>query len=532
MDRINKKEELLQRGMQEAREGDLKKAIKLLKHLDRIDPNDIENKLRLGAVYHQANEERSALEALEIYVKKKPNALFAFQLMGRVFYKLKKYDDSLIAFNKEIENNPEYAEAYSDRAYVLNELNRFDKALDSASKAIGLDQNLPEAFDCMAIAHNALGHFNDAKKYVFKAIELDRSNPDFIRTLADIHFDQGNSVEALEIYDIVLKHYPKNSHCIVQKSILLLQMTKFEEGWQLYEERHFISEKKSLYQQFSDNDFIKHPHMLIKKEQGIGDMVLFMSTLSELDQEEQVARDKEIIVEIDQRLVSIFERSFKHLKFITSTKLLDNKKLYKTFGMASLGGYLRKHISLFKNQKQQFLSSDINKKKSYRDYLDSLKSNKEIKICGISWRSQNPKLGFFKSIELIKLKSILSLENILFVNLQYDCSSQEIIEIKQKYGFDIINFPDIDLLNDIDSVCSLISACDMILTTSNINVHLAGALGKNVFLLVPKGKGRHFYWHHEYKKSLWYPSVTIFDQDEPGDWAIPIDQVLKELSLK
>ncbi len=532
MDRIKKKEELLQRAMQEAREGDLKKAIMQLKHLDRIDPNDIENKLRLGAVYHQANQERSALEALEFYVKKKPNALFAFQLMGRIFYKLKKYDDSLIAFNKEIENNPEYAEVYSDRAYVLNELNRFDQALDSASKAIRLDQNLPEAFDCMAIAHNALGHFNDAKKYVFKAIELDSSNPDFIRTLADIHFDQGNSVEALEIYDIVLRHQPKNSHCILQKSILLLQMTQFKEGWQLYEERHFISNKESLYQKFSGNEFIKHPHILIQKEQGVGDMILFMSTLSELDHAEKATKDKEIIIEIDSRLLSIFERSFKHLKFITNTKLLGNKKLYKTFGMASLGGYLREHISLFKNQKKQFLTCDMNKKKFFKGYLGSLKSNKEKKICGISWRSQNPKLGFFKSIELHKLKSILSLENILFVNLQYDCSSKEIIEIKKKYGFNIINFSDIDLLNDIDTVCSLISACDIILTTSNINVHLAGALGKDVLLLAPKGKGRHFYWHYGYRKSLWYPSVKIFDQNEPGDWTTPINKALKELSLK
>jgi ADP-heptose:LPS heptosyltransferase len=75
----------------------------------------------------------------------------------------------------------------------------------------------------------------------------------------------------------------------------------------------------------------------------------------------------------------------------------------------------------------------------------------------------------------------------------------------------------------------LIDACDFIITVSNTNAHIAGALGKKSFLLLPKGKGRLWYWSSFKNKSIWYPSIEIIEQNFPGEWRPVIDNLRKKV---
>ena len=87
------------------------------------------------------------------------------------------------------------------------------------------------------------------------------------------------------------------------------------------------------------------------------------------------------------------------------------------------------------------------------------------------------------------------------------------------------------MFNDIEGVSSIINACDLVITCSNVNAHLAGALNKKTFLLLPLGKGRLWNWGSTNNQSLWYPSVKIFQQENPGDWSIPVEKIRKEIKI-
>ena len=78
-------------------------------------------------------------------------------------------------------------------------------------------------------------------------------------------------------------------------------------------------------------------------------------------------------------------------------------------------------------------------------------------------------------------------------------------------------------------MASLIDACDFIVTISNVTAHIAGALGKKVFLMVPYNKGKIWYWHDGLKTSLWYPSIQIFTQTETGEWLKPMSDIKEQL---
>ena len=88
---------------------------------------------------------------------------------------------------------------------------------------------------------------------------------------------------------------------------------------------------------------------------------------------------------------------------------------------------------------------------------------------------------------------------------------------------------EIDYYNNILGVSSIINACDFIITCSNVNAHISGALGKKTFLLLPLGKGRLLNWSSENNTSLWYPSIKIYQQNEPENWATPIEKVREEV---
>jgi ADP-heptose:LPS heptosyltransferase len=131
------------------------------------------------------------------------------------------------------------------------------------------------------------------------------------------------------------------------------------------------------------------------------------------------------------------------------------------------------------------------------------------------------------------LKPILSISNISFIDLQYNDTNVERENFYKNNGIKIDKIKELDNFNDINGITSLIDICDFVITVSNSNAHLSGALGKETFLLLPKGKGKLWYWTSQNYKSVWYPSIQIVEQEEPGCWdkaIIKLSKIIKEKS--
>ena len=130
---------------------------------------------------------------------------------------------------------------------------------------------------------------------------------------------------------------------------------------------------------------------------------------------------------------------------------------------------------------------------------------------------------------LEQLKDILLLPNMVFVDLQYGDTSKERQSFYQKYGVKILKIEEVDNFDDIEGLASLIDLCDCVLSVSNTTVHIAGAIGKPTYLMLPKGKGRMYYWSYQNKISNWYKCVTIFEQTKPGFWKDTFKNIINEI---
>ena len=113
-------------------------------------------------------------------------------------------------------------------------------------------------------------------------------------------------------------------------------------------------------------------------------------------------------------------------------------------------------------------------------------------------------------------KPILSQSNCYFINLQYGDVSAELTQFELDTGLKIYQDKEIDSLINLDDFAAQIAALDLVISTSNTTVHVAGALGKNVWTLLPNISD--WKWMLIREDTPWYPTMRIFRQHEIGTW--------------
>ncbi len=499
-------------------------AIKLLFKLERKKPDNQEIKLYLGTALAKCERYKEAIIVLKNGIKISDDQLNIHYVLGVSYFGLCEYKKALDEFEKEIRLNPLNPIPYCESAFSLYELKEYERAINFLEKSIQLDHYYADAYHCMGAVLNNTQKPQDALPFVLKAIEIDSSRAEYYFDAANIFFSMRRKKEAISFYEKAIKINPSYREALYNKGLVHLTYMEFELGWQLYELRPSLTEvvKKNQLTNLDKNLIGDAENLLILKEQGIGDQILYSSFFTELK------KDKEIHIEIDLRLLPVYTRSFKELNFqdkINTTNSLDYDFILP---MGSLGLALKKNNINSMQRSNQFLFSDQEKTKQIRKKI--LDKGSISKICGFSWKSYNDAIGENKSVNLENLIELLKTPDIFFVSLQYGIDKNDVLNFCQNYGVKILLLDDIDLYNDIDSLFSLIDACDLILSVSNINAHIAGALGKKTYLLAPYSTGRHWYWHDGSNQSLWYPSIDIFSQTETGDWSLPINEIKKKIA--
>ena len=448
-------------------------------------------------------------EALEKYnqsidIKKSSES---FQNRGVLFYKQEKYDEALKDLNTAISINPEYSDALNSRGVLYKELGKCLLALKDFRKALRLTPSDSDGLSNIAELYAKLKRFDKAYVFHKRAIK-ETENP----AIADYSVAQARynfSVFSLALQDFSDKTWDYYSN---RKSMKFFKNSILSYTLEL-------EKTKALW------DGLPCGTLLIFGEQGLGDQIIAMSLLQELKN-----KCNNVIYFSSKKIIKLFERSFKEVTFVAYNEpfnLESIKNIPYNFFAASwdIGKFFRSNISDFKKQPNSFLRSDEEKTKLLKADLQK----KDKKICGLSWLSKAPHIGNYKSIKLSELIPILNIQKLNFVNLQYGDVENEIADFVALNKIRINLYKDIDKYEDIDSLASLIDACDFVVTTSNLTAHIAGGLGKETYLLVPYSSGKIWYWHENDFRSIWYPSVKIFRQGSDFSWRSAILSIAKNL---
>jgi len=491
----------------------------------------VANLAQKGMALHQQGNFAEAQVVYEQILKIQPDHFDALQLLGVLFAQIKKYSQAIEFLSKALEINPNHAVAYSNRGIALKELKRFDEALASYDQAIAINTGYLDAYSNRGNVLQELKRFDEALASYDQAIKI---NPDY----AEAYYNRGvifqmlkDFDEALNSYDQAIKINPKYVSAHWNKSVCNLIRGNFKSGWQDYEWRwgHFQCDSEPLKSNKPLWDYQKtDQRLLVWAEQGVGDQILFGSLLVDL-----LNDVPNLLVQVDKRLIPIFSRSLPKIKYYPSANLDPNSdsKIPESdydihVPIGSLGKYLRNDVKDFDSIRHGFLKDDKAKTVNIKKDLLALVPFKN-KICGISWLSKSKSSGDSKNIALKYFIKELDLKGYSFVSLQYGTTKDEIKNVKDELGINIISYEQVDNFLDIDGLSSLIQACDTVISVDNITCQLAGALGKEIYILLTYES--HWAWMLDRRDCLWWPSVKLYRQEKINDWEGALEKLNKDL---
>lgn len=501
---------LLQNNLAEAKKSFLK--------IQKKIPNHIETLNNLALIEIKLGNKSNALKFFEkslIFNSNQPQILSNAALCK---HEMLDSSAAIINLDKAIKIDPTNSLFYFNRGKIFSDLHDFEKAEIDYLKTIELNQSFYQAYLNLGVIYNKQYRYKDACKTLEDLLKV-RPN------LAEGYYNLGISYDNNRNYEKALINYKKtielDSNNYLAKynlSCLCLHQKNFSEGWKFFEHRWAQRNKPDFIRDIPQCMNLDNLNKtLIWGEQGIGDQILLSSMLIDLNLE------KKVNVAIDHKLIDLYRRSFPNYNFIHLDKTISLENFSYQIPFGGLGQFLRTNKDSFKKNDKFLKANEDEIKKIKKGFSDKSK-----KICGLSWRSKNLNTGNAKSIDLDQFIPILNNKNFIFVDLQYGDTSEEISFIENKFGIKIHSINTLDKFNDIDGLASLISACDLVISVSNVTAHLAGALGIKTFLLAPYTLGLIYYWH-DGKTNLWYPSLQVFRQKDPNNWRPTLEDISKIL---
>lgn len=534
------------------------KALQLINKAIEIEPKNINFMFHQASIFQALEDINSALCCYQNIIKINPSHLNSLNNIGLILKRLGKFSEALVFFNKCLDLKNNFTEALINKAFVFESMSKFDDAEKTFKLALDLHSNNPELYLNRSVFKKRLGNYLDAIDDVNHAIELNPQFSDAYSNRGNLYFHLNNYLQALEDFNLAIKLDDANYKALVNRgnllqflgnyaeakkditkaihinehyyrakfdlSIVLLFEKNFNDAWPLYDYRLKLNERISEYSNPSipllTNSNILNKRVYIWGEQGIGDQILFSSLLNILN-----LKSNHFVLGIDSRLIPLYERSFKNIHFVLNNTIVNVKDFDFQLPIGSLGRILINSCNDLRNQSYKFLLADSNKTLLIKKKIPS----KNKKICGLSWISKSEVSGNLKSLTLKSLAPILELDDLIFVDLQYGDTKTERDDLKKTLGIEIFKADEIDNFSDIDGLASLISACDIVITISNVTAHLAGSLGIKTYLLTSFSNGKIWYWHKDDTVSLWYPSIQIFRQQSIGEWDKPILELAQHL---
>ncbi len=529
-------------------------AVELIEKAIALDPAVPTAYCNLGSALTALQRHAEALASFDTAIALKADLADAHGNRAAALNALRQFEQALASCDKALALKPGYPEAHNNRAHALSALKRYEDAVSSCDRAIALRPNYPEAYNNRGNAFNALGRHTEAVASYDKAIAFapkyaeaynNRGNafyhlgraeeavasyelaiairPDY----AEAYNNRGNALTSLQrctpalaSYDRALALKPDYAEACFNKSVLLLLMGRFAEGWRLYEWRKKKSNPIAArdYPQplwLGETD-VAGKTILLTEEQGLGDTIQFCRYAPLVAQ-----RGSRVILEVPPQLTrlaaslsgiaQIVETGHALPAFDLHCPVLSLPLAFKT-GFATIPAEI------------PYLKADPDQSKAWQDRLGA---KTKLRV-GLVWSggvrpNQPVSVNQRRNIPLAKFAALKN-PRVLFYSLQKGQPGEaELAELKGSpwNGPDILDFT--GAIGDFSDTAAFVDNLDLVITVDTAAAHLAGALGKPVWIL--NRFDTDWRWLLDRADSPWYPSARLFRQDKPGDWESVIQRV-------
>ncbi len=494
----------------------------------RLRPGYAEAHVNLGTALRRLGRHAEAAEALRAAIAAAPDHAEAHASLGAALLAIGRRDEAVAACETAVRLRPDQLAYHVGLTTALKESGRLEEAEAACRRAVALQPGSAALNSNHGVLLRELGRFEAAADSYRRALA---ANPDFAEAhnnLGRVLRDLGRLPESIESCRHAIALRPDFAAAHDNLGISLLLAGDFAEGAREYEWRLPLRPLPRLPVDppVWAGEEVRGRRILVRGEQGIGDQIMFAGLLPDL-----VGRGAQIVLEADPRLEPLIRRSFPDIAFVARRDppgaLPESARIDFQVAMGSLLRRFRPDREAF-GRRGPYLVADA-------DAVARLRARYRTQfpgrpLVGLSWRGGKPLVARIRSIPLEQLAPLLGETNAGFVSLQYGDRSAEIAEAEQRLGVRLLHDPAIDPVANLDDLAAQIAAMDLVISVDNAAVHLAGALGRPVWVLLPKVPD--WRWLLEGEASLWYASARLFRQARPGEWGGVVQRVCEELGAR
>jgi tetratricopeptide (TPR) repeat protein len=497
-------------------QGRLEEALKAIDKAVQLAPEDARLWIELGTVLAELQRPTEALLAFEHVLKLDPDHWDAAYRCGFILHGLGRQQEAVSYFNLSDRLRPNQSVVLEMRAIALLRLKRFEEALADNHRAHALNPGNADVCNNIGAVLQSLGRDEEALQWFDKALAL---RPHHLAALTNKAFSVlqfHRFDEAAAIYRHMKTIDPDFAQADWDLSLLQMLQGDFEAGLRGREARwkvHSVNYPKFSEPMWLGEESVEGKTILICTDEGLGDAIQFARYVPML-----AARGARVILVSNEPvhpLLSTLPGVSQSLRKSTDTLPAFDMHC----AMSSL--------PLAFGTRLETIPSDVPYLPApapgrLRAWEDRLGPHRRLRV-GLVW-SGNPQHqnDYKRSVPLRTLSRILDVDA-TFVSLQKDPRPDDRAVLRECSGI-------VDLtahLTDFSETAALVSRLDLVITVDTSVAHLAGALARPTWILLPYAPD--YRWLLGRDDSPWYPTVRLFRQGANRDYADVVDRVRGEL---
>jgi tetratricopeptide (TPR) repeat protein len=483
-----------------------------------------------GNVLCEIGRHQAAVASYDEALRFKPDGAEIHNNRGLALFELKQHEAALASYDRAVASNPRYVEAYFSRGNVLRELKQLEAALVSYDQAIAMKPGYALAYSNRANVLSELLRFDAALASYEAAIDIE---PGYV----DAYCNRGNLLADMRRFDDALRDFnraiaidPQYAQAYFSRSLVSLLLGDLVNGWRDFEwrwknEHCATSKEKRNFARplWLGEQSLRGKTILLHSEQGLGDTIQF-------------CRYSKLVAGLGARVILEVPRALANLL----ASLQGVAALVIRGEPLPLFDYYCPLMSLplaFKTTlagvpaEVPYLRADEGRK---RYWSGRLGKRTDLLRVGLVWsggfRPNQPELWSVNQRRNIPLAKLAELKQpgIEFYSLQKGRPAEaELSDLVAKHwnGPDLVNHTS-DLFDFADTA-ALIEQLDLVITVDTSMAHLAGALGKPVWIL--NRFDTCWRWLLDRTDSPWYPTARLYRQQRPGEWEGVVDVIRRDL---
>jgi tetratricopeptide (TPR) repeat protein len=488
-------------------------------HLQRVlslDPDSVATHHNLGVTLALA---KRAAEA-EVHYRKaialNPKWVPAWMNLAALLSQRYEFAAAIACYDKVTALEPGNVASLNNAALLLRRTGQFEAARARFARALGLAPADPRTRFNHATVEDTAASRREAIDTGRQCLEQDPHSASLLSNLAICHQMVGEFDEAFAFFERAIAADREFHEAWFNRSLLRLSLGDFAAGWAEYEHRwqlpQMATEKPDFAQKMWNGEALDGKTILIYSEQGHGDAIQFLRYVPQV-----AARGGRIVLRVERSLIRLAASVPGDMMIISPGQRLPKFDVWCP--LLSLPRVLETRLETIPGA-VPYLSVRPALAERWRRRLADLPGRR----VGLAWAGDPRHINDFRrSIALQRLMPLLRVPRISWVGLQVGPRAGDLA------GVGAPEFVDISAqLGDFAETAGVIANLDLVVTADTAVAHLAGAIAKPVWTLLPFSPD--WRWMLKREDSPWYPTMRLFRQPAPGDWDSVIGNIREALA--